>query len=373
MGTLRSVIVGAGIGGLTAALALRSIGAQVGVYEQATHFGEVGAGVMLAPNSMRVLQRLGVDAEVSRRAAPIEEAWFRHSDGSVIAHLNIGPRGPRMGVYRPDLVATLAAALPHGVLHTGHRCTTVSQDERSAQVAFEDGVSVEADVVVGADGIHSVLQRYVVQPRPPVFSGVVAYRGVLPAARVPDWPRRDTVMWAGQGQHFLTFPVRAGELRNYVGFVPVDEQMRESWSAPGDPAVLAAAFSGWDPWLGALLSQVETPFRWGLYDREPLPRWTRGRITLLGDAAHAMLPHMGQGANQAIEDGMALATLIRGVDAAEVPDALTRYEQLRRDRTALIQQGSRANGLRFDSGKAIDMAQLDVDGYDVEAEAEALR
>jgi salicylate hydroxylase len=208
-----------------------------------------------------------------------------------------------------------------------------------------------------------------VQPQPPLFSGRVAYRGVLPAANVPDLSQRDFVIWNGHGKHFLTFPVRPGQLRNYVGFVPADEEMRESWSAPGDPAMLAAEFSEWDPELGALLSHIEAPFRWGLYDRDPLPHWTLGRLTLLGDAAHPMLPHMGQGANQAIEDGMALATLLGDVDTAEAPEALLHYEQLRHDRTALIQQGSRANGLRFDSGGATNVAQLDIDDYDVEADA----
>jgi 2-polyprenyl-6-methoxyphenol hydroxylase-like FAD-dependent oxidoreductase len=366
-------IVGGGIGGLAAALALESVGVEVGVYEQAAHLGEVGAGVGLQPNSMRVLQRLGVAEEVARQAAPIDEAWFRHPDGSLAGHDNVGEKGPQMGMYRPDLVATLAAALPDGVLHTGRRCTGFSQDEGSATLTFDDGASVQADVVIGADGIHSMLQGYVVEPQPPVFSGIVAYRGVVPSTQLPDWPRRDMVMWTGQGKHFLTFAVHGGELRNYVGFVPTDEQMRESWSAPGDPAVLAAEFAGWDPTLGALLAEVQTTFRWGLYDRDPLPRWTHGRLTLLGDAAHAMLPHMGQGANQSIEDGMALATLIQGVDTAEVPGALLRYEKLRREHTAAIQQGSRANGLRLDSGQMIQVVQPGMQDYDVEAEAVAAR
>lgn len=373
MESVRVVIVGGGIGGLAAALALQSIGVGVGVYEQAAQLGEVGAGVAVAPSSMRILQRLGVAAETSRLAVPFGAVEFRRADGSIVGHEEIGPAGSRLGMYRPDLVATLAAALPDRSLHMGHRCATFDQDGHSAQVTFDNGVSVEADVVIGADGIHSVLQRYVVRPEPPVFSGMVAYRGVLPADRLADWPRRKTVLWTGKGKHFLTFPVRAGELRNYVGFVRADEEMRESWSAPGDPAVLAAEFARWDPSLAELLSRIDTTFRWGLYDRDPLPHWTRGRLTLLGDAAHAMLPHMGQGANQAIEDAMALATFIRGVGAADIPGALLRYEQLRRDRTALIQQGSRANGQHFDSGDPINRAQLDVDNYDVEAEAQARR
>jgi salicylate hydroxylase len=147
-------------------------------------------------------------------------------------------------MYRPDLVAALAAGLPRGVLRTGHRCVAFRQDDRYAVVTFDNGSSVEADVVIAADGIHSTLQRYVVKPRRPVFSGVLAYRGVMPSARVRGWPwPHALVNWVGEGKHFLVFPVRAGTLLNYVGFLPADEQMRESWSAPGDPAVLAAEFA----------------------------------------------------------------------------------------------------------------------------------
>jgi salicylate hydroxylase len=156
-------------------------------------------------------------------------------------------------------------------------------------------------------------------------------------------------MWLGTGRHFLTFPVRAGKLINYVGFVPTDEEMKESWSAPGDPEVLRHAFAGWDPRIGQLLSEVQMTFRWALYDREPLPVWTKDRLTLLGDAAHPMLPHLGQGANQSIEDGMALATILAQADKITAPLALLAYEKLRRERVAEVQRGARANGLRYDS------------------------
>jgi salicylate hydroxylase len=376
MRSVRVAIVGGGIGGLSAALALGSVGADVRVYEQAAEIGEVGAGVGLFPNSIRILHRLGVADAVTRRAAPIT-VWSMYSpDGSVLSHQVAGRDGAvsSLGMYRPDLVAALAAALPSGALHTGHRCTSFSQDDDSAVVTFDNGASVEADVVIAADGIHSTLQRYVVEPRPPVFSGVVAYRGVIPAARVPGWSwPHGLVNWVGQGKHFLVFPVRAGKLLNYVGFVPADELMSESWSAPGDPAVLAAEFADWNPLLSRLLSNVDATFRWSLYDRDPLPRWTDGRLTLLGDAAHAMLPHMGQGANQAIEDGMGLATLMRDADAADVTDVLIRYQSLRQDHTARVQEGSRANGLRMDSGRAITIGQGGVQDYDVEAEARSMR
>jgi salicylate hydroxylase len=156
-------------------------------------------------------------------------------------------------------------------------------------------------------------------------------------------------MWAGPSRHFLVFPVRHGTMINYVGFVPADGDMKESWSAPGDPEMLRREFEGWDPRIGNVLKQVDKTFRWALYDREPLPTWTKGRLTLLGDAAHPMLPHLGQGANQSIEDGMALATILSRVDTSAVPASLLAYERLRRERVAEVQLGARQNGLRVDS------------------------
>jgi salicylate hydroxylase len=156
-------------------------------------------------------------------------------------------------------------------------------------------------------------------------------------------------MWLGKGRHFLAFPVRAGRLINYVGFVPTDEEMKESWTAPGNPDLLRQAFAGWDSRIHQLLQEVQMTFRWALYDREPLPVWTKQRLSLLGDAAHPMLPHLGQGANQSIEDGIALATILARADRTTAPSALLAYERLRRERVAQVQRGARENGLRYDS------------------------
>jgi salicylate hydroxylase len=219
-------------------------------------------------------------------------------------------------------------------------------------VSFANGATTEADIVIAADGIHSELRHYAAPPSRPVFHGSVAYRGVLSHDLIPHWPTDRWLMWLGKARHFLTFPVRSGELINYVGFVPADAEMKESWSAPGDPDVLRREFEGWDPRIGTLLSQVQKTFRWALYDREPLPAWTNGRLTLLGDAAHPMLPHLGQGANQSIEDGMALATILARTEPASVPAALLAYERLRRERVAAVQRGARENGMRYDSSYA---------------------
>jgi salicylate hydroxylase len=347
------VIVGGGIGGLFAANALLAQGIRVAIYEQAPAIGEIGAGVFLTPNSVRHLQRIGLEATVEKWGARVgpNSRYFRH-DGAPIAPVQVTDSAgwnATFGMHRADLVQMLADALPTSVLHTGYRCTGFEQDGKMARVSFANGAAAEADVVIGADGIHSELRPYVFPSSEPVFSGSVAYRGLVPHERIPDWPTERWQMWLGKGRHFLAFPVRAGKLINYVGFVPSDEEMKESWTAPGDPDVLRQAFAGWDPPVRELLDQVQQTFRWALYDREPLPIWTRQRLTLLGDAAHPMLPHLGQGANQSIEDGMALATILARADRGTAAQALVAYERLRRERVAQVQRGARENGLRYDS------------------------
>ena len=371
MAMLRVAVIGGGIGGLSTAVALRATGAHVDVFEQARRLSEVGAGLGIQQNGQRVLVRLGLGSEINRIGSRLRGFRICASDGSVVSEETYPAGVMQLAVHRADLVEVLAAALPPEVVHTGHRCIGLTQHDEFAAVSFDNGLSVKADVVIAADGIHSVLQRYVVDPTVPVFSGTVAYRGLIPASRLRGWPEY-LVSWGGGGKHLLAFPVRSGELLNFVGFVPADERTRESWSAPGDPASLAAEFADWNPQVRRLLASVETTFRWGLYDREPLTRWTQGRLCLLGDAAHPMLPHMGQGANQAIEDAMALATLLRGVCSADVPEALTRYEALRRHRTARVQRLSRTNGMKLDSGSAVRFMHPWVRDYDVEADALAV-
>ena len=350
---LSVVVVGGGIGGLFAANALIAHGFQVSVYEQATSLGEVGAGVFLTPNSVRQLQRVGLGPSVEKRGARVGAGshYFRH-DGSPIAPVQITDSSgwnATFGMHRADLVELLAEGLPPGVVHVGHRCNGFEQIDTVARVLFANGAIAESDLVIAADGIHSELQQHVAPPSRPVFSGSVAYRGVIAHDLVPQWPTDSWLMWLGKGKHFLTFPLRGGELINYVGFVPADKEMKESWSAPGDPEVLRREFAGWDPRIESLLNNVKATFRWALYDREPLPTWTRRSLTLLGDAAHPMLPHLGQGANQSIEDGMALATILARVNREKIEAGVLVYERLRRERVAKIQREARENGLRYDS------------------------
>lgn len=378
-------IVGGGIGGLAAANALLHRGISVAVYEQAGALGEVGAGVFIYPNSLRQLERIGLGEALARVGAKVGSgSEYCRMDGSVVGKIlttdSSGWNG-MYGMHRADLLNALADALPASSIHTGHRCVGFSQDENGARLTFENGNVANADVVIAADGINSVLQKHVVEPSAPEYSGFRAYRGLISADKVPQWRREAHQVWMGDGKHFMVFPVRRGELLNYVGFVPTNDETVESWSAIGNRDELAASFAGWDPRVTDLLDKVESCFWWGLYDRKPLAKWTNGRLTLLGDAAHPMLPHLGQGANQAIEDGTALAVLLQKCrTGGDVTEALQKYEAFRHPRTSLVQSEARKNGLRYDS-KYKDLAQRDKEiansavfrkslyDYDIEKEA----
>jgi 2-polyprenyl-6-methoxyphenol hydroxylase-like FAD-dependent oxidoreductase len=348
---LRVAIVGGGVGGLAAANALSQRGIHVRVYEQAAALTEVGAGVALQPNGVRMLRRLGFGEELLRLGARWLDPQFLRADGSYAASMwpaELAGEIEFYGMHRADLLGMLTAPLPPDIIATDRKCVSFGQDDARAVLIFANGERTTADVVIAADGIHSRLQQYVVAPSAPISSGSVAYRGVLPAHSV-SWPAGAMRNWLGAGRHFLVYPLRAGELINCVGFVPTDQEMKESWSAPGDPRAFAREFAAFDPMVGSIISRITHTFRWGLYDREPLPTWTRGRLTLLGDAAHPMLPHTGQGANQAIEDAVTLAAVLGDAESASAPRALQIYESLRRERCAEVQRSSRINGARYDS------------------------
>jgi salicylate hydroxylase len=385
---LTAAVVGGGIGGLAAAAALTRAGIEASVYEQAPEIGEIGAGVLIGPNSVRLLHRLGLAEAIEEAGGWVGEGstYYRHDGTKVAPVMTTDSSGwaAMYGMHRADLVDVLRRAVPGHRVYPGHRAVSFAQDTEKARVTFENGAVVEADLVVGADGIHSAMQRFVTEQATPVFSGQISYRGVLDAARVPWWPERIFQVWMGEGKHVIVFPVRAGRMLNFVCFVPAEEAMRESWSAPGDPDALRAAFAGFAAPVTDLLQQVDATFWWGLYDREPLAEWTRGRLALLGDAAHPMLPHLGQGANQSIEDAFALAAVLRDAPSADVPAALRHYARVRRRRTDVVQANSRRNGERYDQvnrtadsrdRELIDTRKLRawLYDYDVEAEPELAR
>jgi salicylate hydroxylase len=247
---LRVAVVGGGIGGAAAALALRRRGIDVHLYEQAPALAEVGAGVALQPNGIRMLRRLDLGDGVDRFGARWVDPQFRRSDGTFAASMwppELAAGIEFYGFHRADLLSLFVDRLPADIVHTGHTCVGFEQSGDEAVVAFANGARVTTDVVVGADGIHSALQQFVVAPSAPIFSGSVASRGLIRAASV-SWPAGAMRNWLGAGQHFLVFPVRGGELLNYVGFLTTDERTKESWSAPGDPGDLARAFAAGTRW-----------------------------------------------------------------------------------------------------------------------------
>jgi salicylate hydroxylase len=380
---LTAAVVGGGIGGLAAAAALTRAGVEASVYEQAPEIGEIGAGVLIGPNSVRLLHRLGLAEAIDEVGGWVGEGstYYRHDGTKVAPVMTTDSSGwaAMYGMHRADLVDVLRRAVPGHRVHPGHRAVSFTQDAEKARVTFENGAVAEADLVIGADGIHSAMQPFVTEQATPVFSGQISYRGVLDTARVPWWPKRIFQVWMGEGKHVIVFPVRAGRMLNFVCFVPAEEAMRESWSAPGDPDALRAAFAGFAAPVTDLLQQVDSTFWWGLYDREPLAEWTQGRLALLGDAAHPMLPHLGQGANQSVEDAFALAAVLRDASSADVPAALRRYAQVRRRRTDVVQANSRRNGERYDQvnrtadsrdRELIDTRKLRAWLYDYDVEAE---
>nr|WP_107911282.1 FAD-dependent monooxygenase [Streptomyces chartreusis] len=348
----RIVIVGGGIGGLTAAAFLHRAGLSATVYEQAPALTEVGAGILVAPNAVRLLRRLGVMERLLRRAVPLEWAWeFRRwADGRLLSVERLGGVCERLygertyTVHRADLLDTVRSAVPDGWVRLGRRCTAVEAGPGGAVLRFADGSVVAADVVIGADGVHSVVRGAVAEPAPARYSGLCAFRTVVPAHAAPDFALRPAqTLWLGPGRHFVHYPIAGGDAVNVVAVAPAGDFTDESWSATATVEELRAEFAGWDPRVTDLVTAGGTPGRWALLDREPLPRWSRGGITLLGDAAHPMFPFFAQGAAQSIEDAAVLAHCL-AMPADSPEQALRRYEAARIERTTRLQRVSHARG-----------------------------
>ncbi|HWF29038.1 MAG TPA: FAD-dependent oxidoreductase [Mycobacterium sp.] len=343
---MRVIIVGGGIGGLTAAIALRQTGWSVRVIERAEQFGEVGAGVQLGPNATRVLKRLGLGEKLYEIAvAPEALRFLRWADDAVLTECQLLGRfgAPYYTLYRPDLIEILAAAQPSEDMMLGTEVTDVSATPGGAAVSTADGTRLEAELVLGCDGIHSTVRSRAIGDVPARFSGMCAYRAMVPSDGVERMVRN----WLGPRRHLVAYPVgRGGRYLNLVCVDTASDWRTESWTAPGDPDELRNAFKGWTAEVTSLLDRVAGPiYRWGLYDREPLPTWLASAIALLGDACHPMLPFMAQGAAQAIEDAGVLAQCLAG--GADLGDALRRYEQLRLPRASRIQRLSYDNNVVY--------------------------
>ena len=348
----RVLVAGAGIGGLCLAAALDRVGVPCDVREQAAAWGPVGVGLQLAPSAVRLLHRLGLAGELracATRPRALEIRWWR--DGSLLSRTELGDScealygAPYYTVHRADLHDALLGLVGHRV-HPGHRLIGVEQRENEAVAHFADGAVLDADAIVGADGVHSTVRASVLRDRAaPVFAGQVVYRGLVPADRVARLGGEPMVnVWVGPDRHCVCYPVSSGGQFSFAATAPAAGQPpAESWSVEGDPRELAAAFAGWNDSVQELVRAAGPMRRWSLHDREPLTAWSVSRVTLLGDAAHPMLPFMAQGANQAIEDAAVLAACL-AASPVDVPDALRRYEAIRMPRTALVQRGSRQSG-----------------------------
>jgi salicylate hydroxylase len=398
MSERRAIVVGAGIGGLTAALALARKGMHVTVVEQAAQLGEVGAGIQLSPNATRVLFALGLEpalAGLAFRPEAVEvRTWKR---GGMLSRVPLGDAvaarfgAPYFHMHRADLIAELAEAVAHEArieVRLGAACARCESRERGAEMTLASGERLAADLLVGADGIRSAVREALFGPERARFTGNVAWRGLVPATALASADVRPVAgLWMGPGAHFVHYYVRGGALLNFVGIVERSDWHDESWTARGEKRDLLRDFSGWHPTVRAMVESAPEDgcFRWALFDRDPLPQWSRGAATLLGDACHATLPFMAQGACMAIEDAAVLAECVGTAPSAAIPVALARYESLRRTRTAGIQLGSRRNarlyhmrapaswlrnlGIRAGPGLAGQMQALF--GYDAFAAAHA--
>jgi salicylate hydroxylase len=346
---LRVVIVGAGVGGLTAALLLRATGARVTVLEQADALTEAGAGLQISPNASRIL--IGLGLEPALRAVACEPGKIELADGvsgrpmlqASLAGAEARWGAPYLHLHRADLQRILVDALAGVELRLDARVAAV--DAEAGTVRLEGGETVPGDVVIGADGLRSAVRTALLGADAPRFTGQTAWRGLVPADKAPAALRTPAARaWLGPGRHFVSYPVRGGALVNFVGIVERDWRL-ESWREAGDPADLARDFAGWTPPIRALIANVETAWTWALFDRAPLPRWSKGRATLLGDAAHPMLPFLAQGAAMAIEDATALARHLASGPSVEA--ALRGYEAERLPRATRVQAASRRNATLF--------------------------
>ncbi len=351
---LRIGIIGAGIGGLTAAVALRRAGFEPEVYEQAAELTEVGGGINLGPNAVRVLYRLGLGSGLDRDGVrPLVTHQRRWRDGRTLQKAPVNPLceqlygAPHLTLHRRDLLAVIASGLPNERIHLGHRLVGISNQGDVVEAWFDNGERASFDVLVGADGIRSTVRAGLFGDEAPVFAGCVAYRGLVPIERIADLSLEfDNQSWVGPGAHLVHYFVSRGRLLNFVGWTEHDTWNREDWTDRATVDRALAAFAGWHPQVRRIIGAAETCFIWALFDRDPLPRWSIARTTLLGDACHPMYPFMGQGAAQAIEDGAALAACL-AADSDDPPASLQRYERLRIPRVSRLQAMSRANKSRF--------------------------
>jgi 6-hydroxynicotinate 3-monooxygenase len=348
---LSVAIVGAGMGGLATAAALRRVGIDVMVYEQASQFARIGAGIQVGCNAMKVLRALGLEGRL-RGQSFYPRSWNNRDwqTGDVKFDMIFGESAetkfgaPYLLAHRGDLHAALASAVPDECIKLGHKLVGLDETADGVRLTFANGTSVVADAVVGADGVHSVVRDILFSVTPVNFTGRIAYRTTYPAALLGGEMIDDCTKWWGEDRHIVIYYVKPD--RSEVYFVtsqPEPDFRIESWSAKGDVQELRASFRGFHRQVEQVLAACPDVHKWAIVDRDSLDHWADGNVTLLGDACHPMTPYMAQGAAMAIEDAAVLSRCLDGVEREEIPDAFRRFEATRRERTTRVQETSRAN------------------------------
>lgn len=360
------LIAGAGPGGLAAAVALLDRGFDVEVYEQAPELREVGAGVQIAANGSRVLLALGLQEALERVAAyPTGKEVRLWDTGQSWPLFDLGASSvqrygaPYLMLHRADLHDALAAAVrarKPDAIHLGARAVGFEQSDAGVRLRLADGRSADGDVLIGADGLHSQIRQQLFGAAKPRFTGGIAWRGVIPMDKLPAHLRlRSGVNWIGPKGHIINYPLRRGELLNFVGHIERSDWQVESWTERGTVEECLADFEGWSEDVRTIIAHIEEPFKWALFLREPLQRWSEGRVSLLGDACHATLPYLAQGVNMALEDGLVLARCLEA-ERNDPARGLQRYEAARIDRTSEIVNRSADMLTRFHNPKLADPA-----------------
>jgi salicylate hydroxylase len=352
----RIVIIGGGIGGLTAAAALHQRGFEVAVYERSPRLEEVGAGLQIGPNGVKVLRAIGLEAQLNLIAfQPTNQVSIKWDDASLrhrvplksIATEQYG--APYMTMHRAHLHGMLIKALPEGVIHLNTICVGAETRGNVAVARFADGREVEADAVIGADGVRSAIRAQLFGADRPRFTEMMCWRCMVPMERVPTrigpgnsvaLERGEYFGWIGPNGHVICYPIGDGSVLNIFAGHVTDQWVEESWSVPSSQEELLAAYRGWNEALLGMFRNVQHVYKWGIYDRDPVPEWTKGRVSLLGDAAHPTMPTLAQGANMAIEDGVVLARNLARHDN-DIHAALRGYVAERQPRTARVTLQSR--------------------------------
>jgi salicylate hydroxylase len=344
MANLKVLVVGGGIGGITCMLALRKRGVDAQLFEQAAAFGQVGAGLQISSNAARILLTLGLGDALKKVATYPEARDYRGWDtGERLYYTPLGQKAeahfgsPYYAAHRAELLDVLLSDLDEGGVKLGSRVERVDQDARGVTLSLADGTTAQGDILVGADGIHSTVRAQLFGKELPRYTGNVAWRGLVPAERVAHLDLGSVVgVWMGPNRSIVQYYVSAGRTFNWIGISRSSEPARESWLAEGKIADALAEYDGWHSTIRTIIAATPKVLRQALYDREPLPDWQVGRMVLLGDAAHPMMPFYAQGGAQSIEDAYVLAGCIaEGQD--EPLAALARFVKMRQSRTAWMQ------------------------------------